>query len=330
MNSFEPIYPPRLANLVMRTDKRRAGNHFVSLKAAIQFAAPHTWPASVLPVLLGAAFAYSDGFAPSVWRLLITLMTGALLQSAVNTFNDYRDFVSGIDTAENCDDPTDAALIYECDSPKAAFRYGLSLLAASAALGAVLTYLAGLELLIYAGVALAAIILYTLPRISFSSLPLGELLSGTALGGALTLASYRVQAGSFNPDTVFLAIPAVVTVACIMLTNNISDIERDREGGRRTFPSLAGRKASQTSLAVALSSAITMVTLAAFLKFPGGFAVVPILFFGAALNLAPLFSRPIAPAVRVESMRCILSLHKWIITSYIAIIILHSISSNPP
>ena len=309
--------------------KGRAGKHFVSPTAAIQFAAPHTWPAAVLPVILGAAIAYADGYGLSGWRLLITLVTGILLQSAVNTLNDYRDFVSGVDTAENCDDPTDAALIYECDNPAAALRYGLVLLAAAAVLGAVLTYITGPKLLIYGGLALIAISLYTLPVISFSSLPLGELLSGIAIGGILTCASYHIQAGGLDPSPVFLGLPAIITVACIMLTNNISDIEKDIEGGRRTFPVCLGRKSSQITLAIALSIAAALVALFACVKFPGGLAVIPVLFFGAALNFAPLFARPITPGVRVESMSRILSLHKWIITSYIAVIVLHCITTTP-
>ena len=314
--------------IVIGMDKGKAGGHFVSFRAAIQFAAPHTWPASVLPVLLGAAFAYAGGFAPGVWRLLITIITGVLLQSAVNTLNDYRDFTSGIDTAGNCDDPTDAALIYECDNPRAALKYGLVLLVAAAALGAALTYLTGLGLLVYGGLALLAISLYTLPRISFSYLPLGELLSGIAMGGVLTCASYHIQARSFNSDPVWLSLPAIITIAGIMLTNNISDIERDREGGRRTFPVRAGRKVSQITLVSALIVAVIFVVFSACIKFPGGIAVVPVLFFGVALNLRPLFSRPLTPDVRVESMTRILSLHKWIITSYIAIIIIHCITRS--
>ena len=314
--------------IVLRMDKGKAGGHFVSFRAAIQFAAPHTWPASVLPALLGAAFAYAGGYALAAWRLLITLVTGVLLQSAVNTLNDYRDFTSGLDTADNCDDPTDAALIYECSNPRAALRYGLFLLVAAAILGAVLTYLTGPVLLIYGGLALVAISLYTLPRISFSYLPLGELLSGIAMGGVLTCASYHIQARAFAPDPVWLSIPAIITIADIMLTNNISDIERDREGGRRTFPVCAGRKASQIVLLVALIVSVALVVFAACFMFPGGVAVIPVLFFGAALNLHPLFSRPLTPDVRVESMTRILSLHKWIITSYIAIIIVHCITRS--
>jgi len=312
----------------MRDDKKKSVKRSFSLKAAIQLAAPHTWPAAFLPVLLGSALAYAGGASVNSWLLLTALATGILLQAAVNTLNDYRDFVNGIDTAANCDDPTDAALIYECDDPRSVKIFGFSLLAAAAVLGAVLVYISGLGMLIYGGLAFLAIALYTLPGVNFSSLPLGELLSGTAMGCVLTCASYHAQAGGCSAETAILSIPAVLTIANIMLANNTSDIERDREGSRRTFPVCVGRGLAQTTLRLIIIITIIMVTLAAFIRFPGGLPIVPVLFIGTALAAYPLFTRPRTPDVRAESMRCILAAHKWTIASYIAVIMLHCITQG--
>ena len=310
----------------MKVDRIKSGTRPFSFKAAVQLAAPHTWPAAVLPVLLGSALAYAVGVALNGWLLLTALATGVLLQAAVNTLNDYRDFVNGIDTAANCDDPTDAALVYECDSPRNVKIFGFSLLAAAAALGAILVYFSGMWMLLYGGLAFAAIALYTLPGVNFSSLPLGELLSGTAMGCVLTCASYHAQTGGCSAEIAILSIPAVLTIANIMLANNTSDIERDREGTRRTFPVCVGRNAAQTTLRLIVIITVLMVTLTAFLIFPGGLPVVPVLITGTALAASPLFTRPRTPDVRAESMRCILAAHKWTIASYIAMIIMHRIT----
>lgn len=280
-----------------------------------------------MPVLLGAAVAFESGATPKPWQLLITLGIAVLLQSAINTLNDYRDFSSGLDTAENCDDPTDAALIYEHTDPKAALYFGVALLASAAVLGAGLVYLSGPDLMLYAAAAILAIVLYTLPGISFSSLPLGELLSGLAMGGVLTCAAYRIQAGELRAEALLLCVPAVLTIANIMLVNNISDIEKDREGGRRTLPVCVGRKVAQAVLRALILIAAAGVALAAILKYPGGLAAVPALALGAALFCGPLFTRPIVSEVRVESMRCVLSAHKWTITSLIVVIILHHLTN---
>ncbi|MCL1828303.1 MAG: prenyltransferase [Oscillospiraceae bacterium] len=311
----------------MNKMNRKKTDRGLTLKAALQLSAPHTWPASVLPVLLGAALAFEKGAAPGPVRLLLTLATGVLLQSAVNTLNDYRDFSTGLDTAENCDDPTDAALIYEGAGPRAVLIFGLCLLMCAGAAGAALViYLKSPVLLIYAGAALLAIMLYTMPGVSFSSLPLGEMLSGVAMGGVLTCAAYHIQSGGLKLEIPALCIPAVLTVAGIMLTNNISDTEKDREGNRRTFPVCVGRDAAQTVLRILIAVAALAVAIAASVKYPGGLAVVPVMFIAVALCSGPLFCRSLVREIRGLSMRCILASHSRIITSYIAVIILHRLT----
>ena len=86
---------------------------FISFAAAVQLAAPHTWPAAILPVILGTAVACAGGAKLNVLCFAAVFIVAVLLQSAVNTLNDYADFVSGLDSADNCPDTSDAALIYQ-------------------------------------------------------------------------------------------------------------------------------------------------------------------------------------------------------------------------
>lgn len=298
--------------------QKNAWKPAMTLKAAVHLAAPHTWSASVLPVLLGSALAAARGSGLKPWIVFLTLIVAVLLQSAVNTLNDYRDFVSGVDTAENCLDETDAALIYECSSPKAAACLGLLFLLCAAVFGAVLTALCSWRMLLYGAAALAALLLYTLPRISFSALPLGELLSGGAMGGVLTCAAYHAQTGSIDWLTVFYTLPAVITIGGIMQVNNTCDIEKDREGKRYTLPVLIGRSASEKLLRALLVLAAAGVGLIIALRFPAGDALLPVMIL--ALLLAPsvreIFVKPISPERRGESMRGVLSAHKLIISCY--------------
>ena len=50
------------------------------------------------------------------------------------------------------------------------------------------------------------------------------------------------QSGIFNLNTVLVAIPTALFIGTILLTNNLSDIEEDREAGRKTLPIMIGRK----------------------------------------------------------------------------------------
>ncbi|MCD8316082.1 MAG: hypothetical protein LUB61_01560 [Eggerthellaceae bacterium] len=57
-------------------------------RLAVQLAAPHTWPASVMPVCLAISAAVAlTGFL-SVTMAIILLLICVLMQSSVNTFND--------------------------------------------------------------------------------------------------------------------------------------------------------------------------------------------------------------------------------------------------
>ena len=75
---------------------------------AVELAAPHTWPAAILPVLVATSCAAVTSPAISATMACILLVICILMQSSVNTFNDYYDYVKGADSEEDNVDPTDA------------------------------------------------------------------------------------------------------------------------------------------------------------------------------------------------------------------------------
>ncbi len=299
----------------------------LSLKAAIQLAAPHTWPSSILPVLLGAALSLYMGQALRPVLLLCTLLTAVLLQSAVNTLNDCADFLSGLDSAENCKDSSDAALIYECSSPKAALALGLLFLLMATVFGGVLTAAHGAAMLLYGALGLAAILLYTLPGISFSALPLGEVLSGAAMGGVLTAAAFHAQHGSFEPRLIFLCLPAVIMIGSVMLTNNTADIEKDSAVRRKTLALCLGRKNSARLLRAAILISALLVCAFTFAYFTKGIIALPAM--AAALLLHKgcrfLFREAPSPENRSFAMKAVLGTLSRINGAYIASILLTSV-----
>ena len=66
-----------------------------TLKMAVELAAPHTWPASILPVLVATSCAVVHSPALDVLMVCALLAICILMQASVNTFNDYYDFVKG-------------------------------------------------------------------------------------------------------------------------------------------------------------------------------------------------------------------------------------------
>lgn len=302
-------------------------NRIISFKAITHLAAPHTWPSSILPVSLGAALSCAEATPINTPVLIFTLCTAVLLQSSVNTLNDYVDFVSGLDNEENCPDTTDAALVYECSSPKAALMIGMLFLLGAAVFGAALIAECGPAMLVYGGIALAAILLYTIPVLSFSRLPLGELLSGGVMGGVLTFASYHAQRGSFSPKLIYLCLPMAIMIGCIMLVNNTSDIEKDRAGGRKTLPVCVGRNISQVILKAAIIASVLCTAVFVCVDYPLGAPVLPVMLIALVVDpfVRALFTETIGPERRPASMRGILSACVKINGMYTIALVIHTL-----
>lgn len=303
-------------------------NRLLSFQAAVHLAAPHTWPASILPVMLGSALGCASAGVLDVPAFFLTLAVAVLLQSAVNTLNDYADFVSGLDTQENCPDTSDAALVYECSSPKAALVLGLLFLLGAAILGALLIVRCSLAMLVYGAVALAAILLYTVPVFRFSKLPLGELLSGGVMGGVLTAAAFHGQTGAFSPNIIYLCLPMLIMIGCIMLVNNTADIEKDASGGKTTLPVCVGRKSAQRILraAILISAALAGIYVCVF--YPGGMLALPVMLPALLIDsfVCRLFTGCVDQAHRPESMRGVLDAHVRINLLYTCAVFIHILS----
>jgi 1,4-dihydroxy-2-naphthoate octaprenyltransferase len=235
-----------------------------SLKAAIELASPPTWSAAIGPVLVGGASAWAlaaivpftpDARALACWLLM--LFCAIFAQSAVNTLNDYKDFLAGTDTAETILDESDASIVYNSIDPKDALRFGVVLCLLALAFGAFVAILSTLWLLLLGAVGAAAIVMYSFGPKPLSYLPLGEAVSGLVMGGIITTATYVALTRRFEPLILAIALPAVLAIALIMLTNNTCDIARDTLAGRKTLAVSLGMERSRQ-----LAGALAVLTMA--------------------------------------------------------------------
>ena len=78
--------------------------------------------------------------------------------------------------------------------------------------------------------------------------PFGELFSGVVMGMLLILIAFYIQTGTVTTEAILLSIPSMLLVAGIMMSNNIRDLEGDKEGGRKTLAILVGRSNAITIL----------------------------------------------------------------------------------
>ncbi|MGI6217342.1 MAG: prenyltransferase [Coriobacteriales bacterium] len=299
----------------------------------LRLAAPHTWPGpSILTTVFGGVFSMAAGYTfwPGVWVLLLAV--AVLMQSAVNTLNDWADFRKGTDTLENSDDPTDAVLVYENPNPKHVLALGIAYMAIGFSCGVVCLFICGsIVPLIFGIIGVIVAVCYSSGKIPISYLPLGEIFSGVVMGCLIPLADICVFAALTFPQNglfdvflqidwwvaIYCTVPLIIGVGMIMATQNNCDIERDEPSGRHTLPVVLGRKRSLMVYRVFVLLWIAVVLHIAFWFFPSGFwASLVVLFFGLPTIRKTLVTN-LSHEVRGPSMGAINKANLYINGAYI-------------
>lgn len=276
---------------------------------ALQIAAPHTWPAAILPALIAMACAAANGYAVSAVMALVLLAICILMQAAVNTFNDYYDYVKGSDSAEDNVDPTDAVLVYNNVNPRSALMLAVGFLVVAFALGAYVIWQAGWIPLTIGIVGAIVVVLYSAGKTPISYLPIGELMSGFVMGGLIPLACYQALTKCFDPIMLVWALPTIIGVGLIMLTNNTCDVEKDIESGRKTLPVLLGRSRARTLYHALVWIWIALIIVNVLIWFSGGWPVLVFMLAASIPLLKALLSNPLAPPARIGAMTQICSVN---------------------
>lgn len=293
------------------TDAAREQNAFkpFKLRHAIQLAAPHTWPAAVMPVLMACALARHEMGAINLVMAFVLLVICVLMQSSVNAFNDYFDFVKGTDSAADALEADDSTLVNDGVDPRGALILASCLLACAFALGIWVIWQCGIVPLIIALVGAVAVVSYSAGRTPVSSLPLGEAVSGCVMGGLIPLACFFCLTGYLSAFALACSPPCIIGVALIMMTNNACDIEKDEKASRRTLPALLGRARTRT-----VYRALIILWLAALCALCGSFfqsgAIwLPFMLLASIPLVKALWKNPLIQASRIAAMGGMVSLN---------------------
>ena len=210
---------------------------------------PKTFPAAVVPVLLGTAMAHSVG-AMQIFPAWICLGFALLIQIGTNFANDYLDGVKGTDT--------DARL-----GPQRAVAAGLIpalVMKRAAILTLALAFCLGLSLIYFGGwwlllVGVASVIcawVYTGGPYLLAYNGLGDVFVVLFFGLIAVGFSFFVQTGYFTADVFYLGVACGLVVNNILVVNNYRDIEEDTRASKRTLVVLFGRRFALAQYAVSL------------------------------------------------------------------------------
>ncbi|MBM3655940.1 MAG: 1,4-dihydroxy-2-naphthoate polyprenyltransferase [Actinobacteria bacterium] len=205
----------------------------------IQGARPRTLYAAIAPVIVGTAFA---GYNSSLLHFLLALSVALSLQIGVNYANDYSDGIRGADG----DRVGPIRLVGAGLATPSAVRNAAFLFLALATLsGAILSYRTSWILIPIGLISIVAAWGYTAGPKPYGYRGLGEVSVFIFFGLVATNGTYFVHVQSLSSQ-VLLASFALGALSCaILVLNNLRDLPRDFQVGKRTLAVVIGDASSR-------------------------------------------------------------------------------------
>ena len=218
------------------------------LKEFFMCTRPHSYPASIAPVLFGATYALGYESKFSILKFILFLLACLLIQAATNLFNEYYDYKHGLDKIDS--EGISGSIVKGNLSPKEVMVGALVLYALAFGLGLILTFMTSVYVLLVGLVCMLAGYFYTGGKYPIAYSPFGEVVSGFFMGTIIIALSFYFQTGYVNADIIVISLPLFIMIGAILLANNIRDLDNDKESGRRTYAILVGRNNAIKTMAI--------------------------------------------------------------------------------
>lgn len=200
---------------------------------------PQTLPASLCPVFVG----FIAGGVRNAFSAVVTLLCALSLQIFSNLVNDYFDFIRGADKKGRAG--FKRALAEGSVSPGQMMAACAATLAFALATGLYLVIRGGWPVLLIGVTAILFAWLYTATDHSLSYLGIADIFVFLYYGVIATAGTVFIQTLQW-PLTALAAGGACGLISmCVLVTNNLRDIESDRAVGKKTFPVRFGKKAGE-------------------------------------------------------------------------------------
>ncbi|MCM3571225.1 1,4-dihydroxy-2-naphthoate polyprenyltransferase [Neobacillus mesonae] len=212
-----------------------------------QMIRPHTLTAGFVPVVLGTALALKEGKI-HFGLFFAMLIASLLIQAATNMFNEYYDFKRGLDSEHSVG--IGGTIVRDGVKPKTVMQLALSFYGIALLLGVYICINSSWYLALVGLICMAVGYLYTGGPLPISYTPFGEFFSGLFMGMFIILIAFFIQTGTVTAGSILFSIPIFILVSAINLSNNIRDLEGDKENGRKTVAVLLGKKKAVTLLAI--------------------------------------------------------------------------------
>jgi 1,4-dihydroxy-2-naphthoate octaprenyltransferase len=201
--------------------------------------------ASLVPVVLGVAFAWNVTGEIAWFPAVFTLLAAVAVQGGTNVLNDYFDHRNGNDAAnrEFVRPFSGGSRVIQLGlmTPVETLMLGAGLCLAAAVVGAGLAF-AGHPWVIAFGIAgLLSGVFYTARPISWVTRGLGEVMVALNFGVLMVTGAYYVQTGEVTRNSILVSLPVAFLVALVLYINEFPDYRADLATHKRTLVVRLGR-----------------------------------------------------------------------------------------
>ena len=258
------------------------------LKEFFMCTRPHSYPASIAPVLFGATYALGYESKFSILKFILFLLACLLIQAATNLFNEYYDYKHGLDKIDS--EGISGSIVKGNLSPREVMVGALVLYALAFILGLILTFMTSLYVLLVGLVCMLTGYFYTGGKYPIAYSPFGEVVSGFFMGTIIISLSFYFQTGYVNTDIIVVSLPLFIMIGAILLANNIRDLDNDKESGRRTYAILVGRNNAIKTMAISFIVVYLLNVLFIVTKYASWYNLLVLVTIPLAIKIIKGFS----------------------------------------
>ncbi len=223
---------------------------------------PPTLMATVVPLFIGGALAIISGHF-SLWAWVDILLIAFLMQIGANMLNEYFDYTRGLDDEQSLG--IGGIIVSGAVPARVVWVWALAIYGLALVLGLILVAFRGPLLLAMGLLGIMAGFIYTGTSHPVSSTPFGEFLVAIIMGPIEVLSTQFAAADVITANGFWLSIPVGLSVATILLANNLRDYTKDLKHGRRTLPIVLGRHRGFIALNVLVGVVFLWVSAMALL-----------------------------------------------------------------
>ena len=266
-----------------------------SLRSWLWAIRPFTLPASVVPVLVGTALAFHDGYFVGL-RFVLTLLGSMLVQIGTNLVDEYTDHEKAGSQGKLLAPYKVIAL--GLLSPQAVRAGAVLSFGVATGIGFYLVLVSSWALLLCCVASLLVAYSYSAGPMPLGNLGLGQPLVFVFMGLLMVAATYYVQTAALTAQAFLAGVPVACLVTAILVVNDLRDIEEDRQTGKITPVSRFGDKFGLWTFVLLVAGAYVSVLLWAVAR-P---VVFPVLLVLLALPQASATTRLITSAKTRSSL----------------------------